>query len=185
MLKHTHFVLELAGGTEVRFRDARRFGGVWFYPSWEQAQEREIAGRMGPDALELTVSDLAHWQTTRGRLKQRLLAQKDVAGLGNIYVDEALWMSQLHPQQLVGRIRPGELEALVRAVRAVLRKSIEMGGTTLRDYRNAADQPGRFMRKLQAYGRGGKACRRCGTVLRRETIAGRTTVFCPDCQRRR
>ena len=185
VLKHTHFVLELTGKTEVRFRDPRRFGGVWFYPSLAAALKNEVEGKMGPDALNLKTSHLAHWKKSRGRLKQRLLAQRDVAGLGNIYVDEALWMSRLHPLQNVSRIQPEQLAALVAAIGKVLRQSIASGGTTLRDYRNVADQPGRFALKLQAYGQSGKPCRRCGATLHQSQVAGRTTVFCPVCQRRR
>jgi formamidopyrimidine-DNA glycosylase len=185
VLKHTHFVLELAGGMEVRFRDPRRFGGVWFYPSLEAALKKEVKGKMGPDALELKKEDLAHWKKTRGRIKQRLLGQKDVAGLGNIYVDEALWMCGVHPLQRVSRIKAEKVEELVGAIGKVLRQSIEMGGTTLRDYRNVADQPGRFAMELRAYGRGGLACGRCGTAMRQMVVAGRTTVFCGHCQRQR
>jgi formamidopyrimidine-DNA glycosylase len=182
--KHTHVILSLAGGTEVRFRDPRRFGGIWYYGTFDGALAAETRG-MGPDALVTTPAHFAHWRGTRGRLKQRLLSQKDVAGLGNIYVDEALWMSGLHPLQLVSRIEAGKIEELVKAILAVLRHSIESGGTTLRDYRNVADQPGEFARELKAYGRGGEPCLRCGTTLKSAQIATRTTVFCPACQKRK
>ena len=139
---------------------------------------------LGPDALSLTIAHLAHWRTDKGRLKQRLLSQHDVAGLGNIYVDEALLsFPSLHPLQQVSRITPAQLDSLVHAIREVLENSIRSGGTTLRDYRNVSDQPGQFARKLQAYGRAGKPCLRCQTALRSATIAARTTVFCPTCQR--
>jgi formamidopyrimidine-DNA glycosylase len=182
--KHTHVVLSLAGGIDVRFRDPRRFGGLWYYASIEQALAAETRS-MGPDALQVTPNHFAHWKKTRGRLKQRLLSQKDIAGLGNIYVDEALWLSRLHPQQLVARIEPKKIVELAAAILTVLRRSIESGGTTLRDYRNVANQPGNFARQLQAYGRGGEPCFRCQNALRSEQIATRTTVFCPNCQKRR
>ncbi len=184
ILPHTHIILTLAGKKDIRFRDPRRFGGVWFYPTFEQAAAREIAP-MGKDALEIQPADLAPWRNSRGTLKQRLLSQKDVAGLGNIYVDEALWMSRLHPLQRVGRIRPAQLDELVANIHAILNRSIQMGGTTLRDYRNVANQPGRFVRQLQAYGRGGLPCGRCGKNLLSIRVAARTTIFCPLCQRRR
>ncbi|MGN6369666.1 MAG: bifunctional DNA-formamidopyrimidine glycosylase/DNA-(apurinic or apyrimidinic site) lyase [Phycisphaerae bacterium] len=182
--KHTHVIFHLASGTDVRLRDPRRFGGLWYYPTSAAARARELRN-LGRDALELEVGDLAHWRRTRGRMKQRLLSQKDVAGLGNIYVDEALWMVKLHPLQRVDRVRPEVVEELVAAIRAVLEHSIRAGGTTLRDYRNVADQPGEFARQLQAYGRGGKPCLRCGTVMSVMVVGGRTTVFCRACQRRR
>jgi formamidopyrimidine-DNA glycosylase len=182
--KHTHIVLRLGSGTDVRLRDPRRFGGAWYYPTLGAAEARELAA-LGPDALALTVEHLAHWRKAKGRLKHRLLSQKDVAGLGNIYVDEALWLAQLHPLQRVDRIPPDRLAALVAAIRTVLENSIRSGGTTLRDYRNVADQPGHFARQLQAYGRAHLPCFRCGAALKTAQIAGRTTVFCATCQRRR
>lgn len=181
---HTHLVLTLANGRQIRWCDPRRFGGLWIYPTLRAALECEVRGRLGPDALALTPADLAPWARARGRLKQRLLSQRDVAGLGNIYVDEALWMTGLHPLKLVARVTPPQRAALVRAIRRVLERSIRWGGTTLRDYRDASDEPGRFLRKLQVYGRGGEACKRCGRKLLQATIAGRTTVFCRTCQRR-
>lgn len=182
---HTHFVLELEGKEEIRFRDPRRFGGIWYYRTLETAWEREVTGRMGVDALELTVGDLGHWGDSRGRLKARLLGQKDVAGLGNIYVDEALWMVKLHPLQTVCRIKGAKVGELVAAIREVLGRSIALGGTTVRDYRNADDKEGEFARELQAYGRTGLACGRCGATMVGIQAAGRTTVFCPACQRER
>lgn len=182
---HTHVALALENGTEVRFRDPRRFGGLWYYGALREALQHEVEGKLGPDALTLEVGHLAHWRQTRGRLKARLLGQADVAGLGNIYVDEACWMAGLHPLQRVDRLRPQQAAALVGAIRAVLERSIKSGGTTLRDYRNVADQPGAFARQLQAYGRAGLPCARCGTALRKGVVAGRTTVFCGVCQRRR
>jgi formamidopyrimidine-DNA glycosylase len=180
--KHTHVTITLKTNTQIRFRDPRRFGGIWYYPTLNQALDSETKN-LGKDALDLTPRDLARWRKTRGRAKQRLLSQKDVAGLGNIYVDEALWQSQIHPRQLVSRIPPHKIEALVNAILTVLRKSITSGGTTLRDYRNVSDQPGQFARRLLAYGRAGKPCKRCGTPLKSTQVATRTTVFCPRCQK--
>lgn len=191
LLPHTHFVLALSDHSEIRFRDPRRFGGIWYYPTLAAALAKEVTDRMGPDALTLTVAHLQHWCPQRAgrrragaRLKARLLGQKDVAGLGNIYVDEALWLSHLHPLQRVDRIKAPELKALVAAIRKVLNRSIKLRGTTLRDYRNAHDEAGTFLTMLQTYGRGGQPCRRCRTTLLEAQIAGRTTVFCPRCQPR-
>jgi len=182
--KHTHVVLELANGIDVRSCDPRRFGGIWFYRTYEQAHAAQLARGLGIDALELTPAHLRHWCKTRGFLKARLLSQRDVAGLGNIYVDEALWAARLHPLQRLHRLKGEMIEQLVQEVLAVLQRSINVGGTTLRDYRNVSDQPGAFVRELKVYGRGNEPCRRCGTTLKSATIAGRTTVFCPSCQKR-
>jgi DNA-formamidopyrimidine glycosylase len=182
--KHTHVLFSLKNKQDIRFVDPRRFGGIWYYPTLEAAQKKEIEP-LGKDALDLTPADLAHWKTTRGFLKQRLLSQFDVAGLGNIYVDEALWLAQLHPLQRVNRIPPQKITALVAAIHKVLRHSLSMGGTTLRDYRNVSNKAGDFQRKLKAYGRAGQPCLRCSQKLKSAQIAGRTTVYCPTCQRAR
>lgn len=181
--KHTHVRLLLADGGEVRFCDPRRFGGVWCHATTAEALEAEVVGILGVDALALLPEHLAHWPLASGRIKARLLAQRDVAGLGNIYVDESLWAARLHPMQMVRRINEAQRKALVAAIVKVLGRSIASGGTTLRDYRNASDQPGTFVRRLKAYGRSGLPCRRCKTALARAVIAGRTSVYCPKCQK--
>jgi formamidopyrimidine-DNA glycosylase len=182
--KHTHVIITLDSGTQVRLRDPRRFGGLWHYRTLGEALDREVRGHLGPDALNARVEDFVGWRHLQGKLKARLLSQRDVAGLGNIYVDEALWIAQLHPVQLVRRLRPVEIQRLVDAIGTVLKNAIASGGTTLRDYRNVSDQPGTFARQLQAYGRGNLPCKRCGTALKRTEAGGRTTVYCTVCQRR-
>jgi formamidopyrimidine-DNA glycosylase len=182
--KHTHVTFSLKSGMEMRLRDPRRFGGLWYYATSAAAREKELRD-MGPDALGVKVADFAHWKTGRGRLKQRLMAQHDVAGLGNIYVDESLWMSRLHPLQRIDRVTPAQLAALVEAIHTVLNKSIKAKGTTFRNYRDVLDQPGEFGRQLQVYGRGGEPCKRCGTTLKSIVVTARTTVFCLVCQRQR
>ena len=181
---HTHFSMLLATGMEFRMLDPRRFGGLWHYPNWAAAEKSEITGKMGVDALELTAPHFAAWHTMHSRLKAHLLSQRTVAGLGNIYVDESLWLAQLHPLQLLYKIRPRHHADLADAIHAVLNKSISMGGTTLRDYRNVAQQRGCFAQSLCVYGRAGLPCLRCGDNLISKVISGRTTVFCRRCQKR-
>ncbi len=181
---HTHVIFSLAGGRDVRLRDPRRFGGLTFYARSADALVAETR-LLGPDALAVSVDDFAGWKNSRARIKQRLLSQRDVAGLGNIYVDEVLWAAKIHPLQQLGRLSPAQVELLVKEIHAVLGRAIRSGGTTLRDYRNVSDQPGRFARKLNAYGRAGKPCRRCGEPLHSIQVSARTTVFCPQCQKRR
>jgi len=181
---HAHVLLDLDSGVQVRHCDPRRFGGLWYYPTLATALACEVHDRLGPDALAAKPADLAHWKNLRGKLKARLLSQHDLAGLGNIYVDEALWMARLHPLQLVRRITPEQIRRLVGAIRRVLGQSIAAGGTTFRDYRNVAGQPGKFARQLRAYGRAHLPCKRCGHPLARIVAAGRTTVYCRQCQTR-
>ncbi len=150
---HTHITISLGSGTDVRLRDPRRFGGLWYYRTFEAAKDQELKN-LGPDALDVTPADLAHWRSGRGRLKQKLLAQSDIAGLGNIYVDESLWLTQLHPLQRVDRLSPDQIKSLVKAIHKILGRSIAAGGTTLRDYRNVSDQPGEFARNCLPMGVG-------------------------------
>ena len=181
---HTHYLMQLATGYQFRMRDPRRFGGLWHYSSWALAEQSEITGKMGVDALDVTAMHFSAWRNKQGRLKTDLLSQRTVAGLGNIYVDESLWLAGLHPLQRVNKLRDRHTLALATAIRAVLNKSITMGGTTLRDYRNVAQQKGQFAQSLCVYGRADLPCLRCGSTLLSRIISGRTTVFCPQCQRR-
>ncbi len=182
---HTHIVFDLASGWQLRVLDPRRFGGLWLYSSPEEAHARHVQEFLGVDALELEPKHLRRWNSSSARLKSALLSQRDVAGLGNIYIDESLWLARLHPLQIVNRISPAHRAVLTRHIRAILRRSIRLGGTTLRDYRNVAGQKGRFARHLAVYGQAGQPCRRCGTPLASLRVSGRATVFCPACQRRR
>ncbi len=184
LLPHTHVILSLADGNQIRLVDPRRFGGLWLYPDFATARAKELA-MLGPDALTLTPQHLAHWRQARGAVKARLLSQRDVAGLGNIYVDEALFRAEIHPQQQVNRISASQIEQLVAAIHGVLGESLRLGGTTLRDYRNVTDQPGEFVRRLRAYGRGGLPCLNCGVPMMTRVISGRTTVWCKKCQKLR
>jgi formamidopyrimidine-DNA glycosylase len=184
---HTHLILALDDGRQLRMSDPRRFGGVWYYPSLAAALAAEVENKLGPDALIITAEHLAerwHAAPSAATLKARLLGQKDIAGLGNIYVDEALWQARLHPLQRVRRLRSPEIARLVSAIHEVLNRSIRLGGTTIRDYRNADGEPGQFARQLSVYGRGGQPCRACQALLIQQTLAGRTTVYCKSCQRR-
>jgi formamidopyrimidine-DNA glycosylase len=169
-------------GEVLEFRDVRRFGRLAVAAPGEHAGTLAL---QGPDALDATLSAEAFWRSLRGSrraLKTQLLSQRPIAGVGNIYADEALWRAGLHPaRRSVTRVQAAELLA---AVRAVLTEGVEHGGTTLRDYRTVEGEPGRNQFRLDAYGRIGQPCRRCGTPLRRVVLDARSTTFCPVCQRR-
>jgi len=184
-LEHTHMVMAMEGGFYLHFSDPRRFGGVWLYENATDALAHHVFGKMGVDALNLRSDDLNAWSRKRTALKAELLSQKTVAGLGNIYVDEALWMARLHPMRKVRRLTMEDRARLVDAIGAVLRASLRCGGTTLRDYRDARSNRGEFAGSLAVYGKAGTPCRRCGTTLRGLVIAQRSTVICPDCQSHR
>ena len=179
--KHTHVIWSLAGGQELRFVDPRRFG--WVAISRDVDGLPELAG-LGPDALtELDVARMRELlAASAAPLKSFLLDQRRIAGLGNIYVCEALFRARLHPRTPARRAvkRTG---ALVRAVRAVLRVALANRGTSMRDFVDSDGASGENASALLVYGREGKSCRVCGTRVRRLVDSGRSTFYCPHCQR--
>ncbi|MFO1170327.1 MAG: bifunctional DNA-formamidopyrimidine glycosylase/DNA-(apurinic or apyrimidinic site) lyase [Hyphomicrobiaceae bacterium] len=191
--KHDHVVFHLANGAIVTFNDARRFGYMDLIPSAELDTHKHFAG-LGPEPLSNAFNAAALAEAANGRrvdLKSLLLDQRVVAGLGNIYVVEALFRVGLKPSAPAQRLadrrgRPTDkTEALVAAIRAVLGEAIEAGGSTLRDYRNTDGELGYFQKAHQVYDRDGKPCLRpgCGGVIRRTVQAGRSSFHCPRCQR--
>jgi formamidopyrimidine-DNA glycosylase len=179
---HVHVAWMLGGGRSLRFRDPRRFGGVWVFADEAQLESRRWR-RLGPDALAITPGQLhAGLSRTRRELKAALLDQTLVAGLGNIYVDELLYAVGLHPRMVAVAVDRAESVKLVRAMRRLLGRAIEAGGSTLRDYVDAEGRAGGFQRRFRVYGRFGEPCRGCGRVLDRLVVAGRTTTACGRCQ---
>ena len=180
---HRRAVLRLDNGSDVAYRDVRRFG------TWELFEPGEIGtyldARLGPEPLgAFSASHLnQRLEGRRAPLKSALLDQRTIAGLGNIYVDEALWHSELHPLRSAGELDKPELVRLHRAIRRVLRMGIARQGSTLRDYAQPDGSYGSMQDEFRAYGRGGEPCYRCGVPLTRIVVGGRTTTFCPDCQR--
>jgi formamidopyrimidine-DNA glycosylase len=179
---HTHVVLAFAGGDELRFVDARRFG--WVTPGRPIADDAALAA-LGPDPLtELEAPALAAaLGGARTPIKAFLLDQRRIAGLGNIYVAEALFRVGAHPATPAKRLAR-RAEELLAAVRATLESGIARRGTTLRDYVDVDGERGDNAGALLVYGREGEPCLRCGTSIRRRVDSGRATFFCPRCQRR-
>jgi len=179
---HTHVVLALAGGDELRFVDARRFG--WVTPGRPIAKEAALAA-LGPDPLtELDAPALATaLGAARTPIKAFLLDQRRIAGLGNIYVSEALFRVGVHPATPAKRLAR-RAEELLASVRATLESGIARRGTTLRDYVDIDGESGDNAAALLVYGREGEPCLQCATPIRRRVDSGRATFFCPRCQRR-
>ncbi len=172
------------GASDVRlvFRDPRRFGGLTPCATIEVLEARWAS--LGPDALTIEPSELAAGLAgSRRPIKSALLDQNVLAGVGNIYADEALFGAGLSPRRLAGRLTMVEVARLSRRVREVLSASIEAGGSTLRDFVDGDGKPGTYRDRHQVYGRGGDACMRCGKTLAKAVIAQRTTVWCRGCQR--
>lgn len=183
---HTHLRLGLDGGAEeLRFDDARRFGELFLCDpaSWTS---RFGPDKLGPEALQITVSQWTRvLEKTSRRLKAILLDQRAVAGIGNIYADEILFEAGLSPLRLGRQVTAEEVTRLSQATRRVLRRAIRGNGSTIRDYVTAAGAPGEFQARLRVYGRGNQPCRVCGEriELDRGVLTGRATCWCPTCQR--
>jgi len=180
---HTHVRLALdAGEEELRFRDVRRFGRLrcCTRPEWEA-----VWSALGPDAQQVTEAEFRRaMHGRRGAIKSWLMNQKVIAGLGNIYADESLFVARIHPLAQPGRVSGKKARSLFRAVRKVLERAVALQGTSFRDYLDIEGRPGNFLPRLRVYQRTGEPCRRCGHEIRRMVIAGRSSHFCPHCQPR-
>ncbi|HTO69630.1 MAG TPA: bifunctional DNA-formamidopyrimidine glycosylase/DNA-(apurinic or apyrimidinic site) lyase [Myxococcota bacterium] len=180
--RHTHLRLEFDdGGPAIFFRDVRKFGKVRLL---EPGQSDPRLDLLGVDALEVTGAQL--FAATRGRkvaVKSVLLAQDVVAGVGNIYADEALFLAHVRPTRSAGKLTRAEAEALAKALHQVLLRSIETGGSSISDYVAPDGSDGAYQDERRVYARAGEPCSVCGTKLRRTVIGARSTVFCPSCQR--
>lgn len=175
----------LDDGRVLELRDVRRFGRIGVVPVGEYASLPTLAIQ-GPEPWDEVLDDGGLWRNlkrSQARIKTQLLSQRPLAGVGNIYADEALWRSGVHPARR--SVTRREAAALLVELRSVLEQGIANGGTTLRDYRSVDGEPGRNQLELGCYGRAGEPCGRCGTELRRSVIDGRGTTHCPTCQRRR
>jgi formamidopyrimidine-DNA glycosylase len=179
--RHTHLCFDFAdGGAQVYFRDARKFGKVlWLRPG----EESERLDRLGVDALAVTGALL--FEATRGKkaaIKSALLDQALIAGVGNIYADEALFLAGVRPARRATKVTRAECDALARALRRVLERSIETGGSSISDYVAPDGSDGEYQSERRVYARKGEPCGVCGTPIRRSVIGQRSTHYCPRCQ---
>ncbi len=184
LLAHDHLVIA-AGGHRVVLHDPRRFGSVHLTPTAAAASHPLLAG-LGPEPLDPDFDGacLAHAAERRTTsIKALLLDQRIVAGLGNIYANEALFRARIAPARAAGRIAGPRLDRLARAVKAVLVEAIAAGGSTLRDHVAVSGELGTFQHQFRVYGRGGERCESCGGPIRRFEHLGRATYACPRCQR--
>ncbi|HWQ88917.1 MAG TPA: DNA-formamidopyrimidine glycosylase [Desulfitobacteriaceae bacterium] len=181
--RYTHLVFLLERG-ELHYSDVRKFGRIQLIPTELSLSSTSLA-KLGPEPLkkDFTAEILQkHLATKKTNLKAALLDQKVIAGLGNIYTDEALFRAGIDPARKAGSLSAEENLKLYKAIKEVLIAAIACQGTSLRDYRNANGQEGGFQAFLQVYGRGNKPCLQCGQILKKVRLAGRTTVFCSHCQ---
>ncbi len=173
------------GPKTLYFRDARRFGRFLVVPAGEYGSLPTLAA-LGPEPFDETFTAegfAARLGRSRTAVKTYLLSQRPIAGVGNIYADEALWRARIHPLTPASDVPKAKAAELLGAIRAVLAESIAANGTTLRDYRRVDGGAGGFFERLAVYGKGGQPCPRCGTEMVRTVVGQRGTVHCPHCQR--
>ena len=176
---HTHARVLLKSGRELRFIDARRFGRLEF-------RDLKRGGFEAPGAEPLSIGETEFAALFRGRrlpIKAALLNQTLLAGVGNIYADESLFRARIRPRRMAGRLKKDELERLRAALREVLQQAIKQGGSSVSDYVDAEGVRGFFQLEHRVYQRTGEPCLVCGTPIRRIVLAGRSTHYCPTCQR--
>ena len=180
---HTRAVVRLDDGSDVAYHDVRRFG------TWLVLREDEVAtylaSRIGAEPLERAFSAAAlaeRLHRRRAPIKVALLDQRTLAGIGNIYADEALWRAGIDPRRPAGELGAVELRTLHRGIRQALRVGIARQGATLRDYRTPDGESGRMQNEFNVYGRAGEPCRRCRTPIEKTRLGGRGTWYCPRCQ---
>lgn len=177
---HTHVFLALDDGRELRYNDVRRFGRMALLAN---GAHEHVLGGLGVEPLEVSEAEfLTRIQARKSRIKAVLLNQSVLRGIGNIYADESLWRAKIHPEKIGARLQDDELRRLHRAVQHILREAIRLRGSSISDYVDLDGGRGEFQQKHRAYQHDGKKCFRCGTIIRRIIVAGRSTHFCPQCQ---
>jgi formamidopyrimidine-DNA glycosylase len=177
VLPHTHLIADIGDRQQLRFRDPRRFGEIrWLGCS-------DCDEKMGVEPLTMRTSQLAtKLAKTKRVIKNALMDQSVIAGLGNIYVDESLFDSRIHPLAPADQLTPAEVVRLSKSIKRVLRRAIRHRGSTLRDYADADGKAGAFQRLHRVYNREGDPCASCRRKIHRIVVGGRSTHFCPHCQ---
>ncbi len=180
--KHDHVDLRLEGGRCLRLTDPRRFGTLLWTPDPDR---HPLLRELGPEPFSAEFNGDHLWHRSRGRrvaVKNFIMDSHVVAGVGNIYANEALFRAGIHPARAAGRISRQRYARLAQAIREVLAEAIEAGGTTLRDFTGSDGRPGYFSRTLAVYDREGEPCSRCGHPIRSIRLGQRSTFYCPRCQ---
>lgn len=178
--KYERIIFDFEKGDFLTFSDKRRFGKVAVLG--KLAIDGELS-RVGPDALSVSFSDFKNLITLKkSKIKQVLVDQGVIAGIGNIYADEILWKSKIHPARLVKTVSEKEIKNIFSAMNLILKKSIKLRGVSIRDYRDIFGESGEYQNHKLVYGRTGEKCKRCGGAIKRIKISQRSAHFCPNCQ---
>ncbi len=182
---HDHLRFELDDGTALVYNDPRRFGLLKLISTNQLGAADELK-ELGPEPLEEAFNTEYLFEKTRGRrvaIKNLLMDQRVVAGIGNIYACEILFGARVRPGRAAGRITRAEADQIVTSTKRILARAIDSGGTTFRNYRDSRGQPGRFATNLQVYGREGERCYVCRTPIKSKVLGQRSSFYCPACQR--
>lgn len=183
--KHTHVIFHFEDETELRYKDVRKFGTMHLFAKGEESLHLPLS-QLGPEPFspDFTVAYLTgKLSKTERAVKAVLLDQTVLVGLGNIYVDEALFRSGIHPARKAKSIKKNEMKKLHKEIIDTLGEAVEQGGSTIRSYVNSQGQIGMFQQQLFVYGRKNEECRNCGKPIEKNVTAGRGTHFCPSCQK--
>ncbi|WP_458412254.1 DNA-formamidopyrimidine glycosylase [Schinkia sp. CFF1] len=183
--KHTHVFFFFTDGTELRYRDVRKFGTMHLFVKGKEEKEPPLS-ELGvePFDTDFTVTYLSErLKKTDRKIKVALLDQKIVVGLGNIYVDEALFRAGIHPERPAKSLSATEIKRLHKEIIATLTEAVAKGGSTVRSYVNSQGEIGMFQLELLVYSKKGEPCKNCGTAIEKTTVGGRGTHYCPKCQK--
>lgn len=182
---YIHLLFTLDNGKMLALSDLRKFAKVELWKTEELKNSKELKS-LGPEPLEknFTFEKFKEvLKNKKGKIKQVLMNQKIIAGIGNIYSDEALWAARVHPFKDVSKLKEEELKRIYQALKKILKKAIEVKGESISDFRRISGEKGGFDPLRKVYRREGEKCSRCGTIIQRKKIAGRSTHFCPKCQK--
>jgi len=182
--KHDHWDLRLENGHCLRYHDPRRFGATLW--TSDIPANHKLLARLGPEPLSDAFNTDDLWQQSRQRkvsIKAFIMNSQIVVGVGNIYASESLFMAGIHPSRAAGKISKPRLQKLTDAIKVVLQKAIEQGGTTLKDFQQQDGKPGYFAQQLLVYGRDSQPCFNCQTPIRKKVIGQRASFYCPVCQK--
>lgn len=182
--KHTHVIFTFTDGTQLRYKDVRQFGTMHLFARGEELKEKPL-NKLGLEPLDGDFTLEAFCQVISRRatkIKPALLNQEYIVGLGNIYVDEALFRAKIHPERLANGLSSEELKVLHAAIVSTLEEAVAAGGSSIKSYVNGQGEMGMFQHSLQIYGRKGEGCMRCGHPVEKSVVGGRGTHYCPVCQ---
>lgn len=182
--KFLHLIFWLDNKKQLALSDVRKFAKVELWDSKELKNSKEMKN-LGPEPLEkdFTFEKFKEILPKKGKIKQVLMDQTVIAGIGNIYSDEILWQAKIHPLKDVSKLDKKEQKRIYQAIREILPKAIKLGGESISDFRRISGEKGYFDKERKVYRREGEKCRRCGTIIKRLKLAGRSAHFCPNCQK--